>query len=208
MSTRRGLWALLALAGMLVAYHGPWYRHVTAGFTMHAYDLAEWASLHPAVRADAPLMRTSLFLRLGWWTVVAGVALVANAWPDARARWTLRAGALMLALRFCPPKDFFAGAADDPNYRQMLALFVLSVLTVGGAWALERAAWRWQRVAWLAVLVIGVGAGWWGLARAGELLYNFQIDVQVGWGAFGYSGAAVLGAVAALWPRGETKKGG
>jgi len=207
MSRGRNVGALLALAGMLVAYHGPWYTHTTAGFTMHAYDLAEWASLHPAVRADAPWLRTSLFLRLGWWAVVASVALAANAWPDARVRWTLRALALGLALRFVPPKAFFSGARDDANYRQMAALFALSVLTVGGAWALERAGRRAQRAAWLGVLAVGVGAGWWGLARAGELLYNFQIDVQIGWGAFGYSAAAAVGALVALWPMG-TKKGG
>ncbi len=208
MSGRRSLGALLALAGMLVAYHGPWFTHITAGFTMHAYDLAEWASLHPAVRADTPWLRTSLFLRLGWWAVVVGVALAANGWPDARVQWSLRALALGLALRFVPPKEFFSGASNDPNYRQMAALFVLSVLAIGGAWALERAGARWQRGAWLAVLGIGVGGGWWGLARAGELLYNFQIDVQIGWGAFGYSLAAVLGAFAIVWPHAKTKKGG
>ncbi len=208
MSRGRSIGTLLALAGMLVAYHGPWYTHMTAGFTMHAYDLAEWASLHPAVRADAPWLRTSLFLRLGWWAVVAGVALAANAFPDPRARWTLRALALGLALRFVPPKEFFSGASDDANYRQMAALFVLSVLSCAGAWALERARGRVQRAAWLGVLAVGVGVGWWGLARAGELLYNFQIDVQIGWGAFGYSVAAMLGVLAAVWPRGGIKKGG
>lgn len=208
MSKGRNIGALLALAGMLVAYHGPWTAHFTAGFTMHAYDLAEWASLHPAVRADAPWLRTSLFLRLGWWAIVAGVALAANAWPDARGRWVLRAAALGLALRFVPPQEFFGGASDDPNYRQMAALFALSALTVGGAWALERARGRVQRAAWLSVLALGVGAGWWGLARAGELLYNFQIDVQIGWGAFGYTSAALLGALVVLWPHAETKKGG
>ncbi len=61
---RRPGWVLVCLAFALIGYHLAWYTHPTAGFTTNAFDLAEWASLHPAVRSSSPPMLTSFLLRL------------------------------------------------------------------------------------------------------------------------------------------------
>ena len=61
---RAHLWNYLPLFLLLIAYALPWMMTPTiAGLTNGAYDLAEWTSIHPAVRAD-PLLLTPLLLRL------------------------------------------------------------------------------------------------------------------------------------------------
>ncbi len=197
---RRGWWVLVSLLLVLVCYYLPWYAHDTAGFTMHGFDLAEWASLHPAVRSSTPELLTSFLLRAPQWIVVAGLALAANRLDDTRWRWIVRAGALALALRFVPPKEFFTDTPDDPNYRQMTLLLVLSGLSVLLAGLMFRLPQRVQSSVLLALLVAGAVMGWWGLSRTGELLDNFEIDVRIGVGIVGYTLFATLAGLIAVWP--------
>jgi hypothetical protein len=198
--------AWLVTAGLIVAtacYELPWYVHDTAGFTTNAFDLAEWASLHPAVRSSSPPMLTSFLLRFPQVMIVFALALAANGLRDPRSRWVWRAMAVIPALRFFPPSDFFTSASADPNYRQMLLLFGLCVGGTLAAILLERAAVRWQSALLVAALLTGVIAGWWGLSRAGVLLDNFQIDVTIGAGGIGLSLAASAAALIAVWPEGQ-----
>ncbi len=192
---QRAWWLVFGLLVMLVCYHMPWYVHDTAGFTMHGFDLAEWTSLHPAVRNSSPAMLTSFLLRVPLWSFVFGFALLANDLHDPRWRWVVRAGALSLVLRFIPPQEFFTGSGDDPNYRQMALLALLGVAAVLVAPVLTRSAWWVQDVLLVLVLVSGIVAAWWGLSRTHELLTNFAIDVRIGLGIIGYT---VLGIAAAL----------
>jgi hypothetical protein len=198
--------AWLIIAGLIVAtacYELPWYVHDTAAFTTNAFDLAEWTSLHPAVRSSSPPMLTSFLLRFPQVMIVFALALAANGLHDPRSRWAWRAIAVIPALRFFPPSDFFSSASADPNYRQMLLLFGLCVGSVLAAILLERAAVRWHSALLIAALVAGVIAGWWGLSRAGVLLDNFQIDVTIGAGGIGLSLAAAVAALIAVWPEHE-----
>lgn len=209
MSTRRVLSVMLGLALGVVCYYLPWYTHTTAGFTMNAFDLAEWTSLHPAVRSSSPPMLTSFLLRAPQWALVAALALAANLWGDLRARWIVRAAALALALRFIPPKDFFTTATSDPNYRQMALLTGLSVFSAAAAVAIARLGPGRQTWLVAGALVAGALAGWIGLSRAGVLLDNFEIAVQIGPGAFGFSAAAAVVVLAAARRIDvQTKKGG
>ncbi len=187
MMFQRAGWLLAGLLLALGCYHLPWYAHDTAGFTMHGYDLAEWASLHPAVRGSSPPMLTSFLLRAPLWALLAALALTANGLRDPRVRWIVRVGVLLLALRFVPPKDFFTTATDDPNYRQMLLLALLSAASVGGAMLFARAPSRLQTALLQVVLVLGIISSWWGLSRAGQLLHDFEIDVRAGAGFAGYT---------------------
>lgn len=192
--------ALGAVLMLLVCCVLPWYTHSTAGFTMHVYDLAEWTSLHPAVRSSNPALLTSFLLRMPLWTVVATLALIANRLPDLRWRWVVRAGAIVVALWFVPPVEFFSSARTDPNYRQMALLAVLSGAAVIGAMAVGQMPARVQVALVVSVLGIGVLCGWWGLARAQELFDNFAIDVRVGIGAWGYAVMAALAACIVIVP--------
>lgn len=195
MAARR---AGIVLAGVILAflcYQLPWFTHSTAGFTMNGFDLAEWSSLHPAVRSTSLL--TSFLLRAPLLAVIAALALVANRLSDPRIRWVLRALAVLIALRFVPPVDFFRTARADPNYRQMALLVVLSGAALLGALLLHRVPGRWQMVLVAALLLAGTGAGWWGLSRTKLLLDNFEIAVKVGPGFVGYAALAVGMAVGA-----------
>jgi hypothetical protein len=198
---RRSWWILVGLVLALVCYLLPWYTHKTAGFTTNAFDLAEWVSIHPAVRSSSPPMLTSFLLRLPQITLVAAVALIANRFEDARWRWIMRAGALLLVLRFVPPSDFFTNATDDPNYRQMALMTALGIGFTGAAMLMFRLSQNWQNVALAGVLVLGVLAGWMGLSDAGTLLDNFEIDVKIGPGIIGYTLCAGIVLVIAFWPR-------
>ncbi len=210
-----GLTGVIGLALALVCYHAPWYTHSTAAFTLNAFDLAEWTSLHPAVQASSPALLTSFLLRAPQLALILALALHANGFGDARVRWLLRAAALLVTLRFLPPREFFGSAASDPNFRQMMLLTGLGIGGVLVVLLAEKLAQRWQGALVALVLALGVGAGWWGLARAHTLLDNFEIAVSVGVGAVGYTVFSALVAVIglSLLRRAETpgpvnKKGG
>lgn len=186
---------ILGVAG----YHTPWFSHATAGFTMNGYDLAEWTSLHPAVRSSSPAMLTSFLLRFPHVALVIALALAANRLADARLRWLVRGLAVLLALRLVPPTDFFSGSTDDPNYRQMALLAGVGLVGVAVTVPLFRASER--LLAWLlaGVLVAGVVMGWAGVSRTTVLLDNFEIAARVGSGLVAYSLFTILAAVIMLW---------
>ncbi|MBN1679053.1 MAG: hypothetical protein JW966_02095 [Anaerolineae bacterium] len=189
---------VIGLLLMIGCYHMPWFSHTTAGFTMNGFDLAEWTSLHPAVRSSSPAMLTSFLLRVPQLAAAAALALTANQLRDPRSRWLIRAAAMLAALRLIPPTDFFTGASDDPNYRQMALLTAIGAAAVLGSMPLSRVSSRWQVGGLVVILFGGTAAGWWGLSRAHTLLGNFQIDVSIGVGIVGYSLVAVLTAGLAL----------
>lgn len=175
----------------------PAVTHYTAGFTMNAFDLAEWSSLHPSVRSDSPPMLTSFLLRVPLVILAVTLALAANSIQDTRWRWLIRVLALALMLRLIPPTDFLSSASADPNYRQMALLTVLGIVLVGVTVFIPAS---WQRWILLAGLTLGVIAGWMGLSRALVLLRDFQIDYQIGSGLIVLSLFGAVAVAASLWP--------
>lgn len=196
--TGRVWWGLVAVLIMAICYHLPWVTHETAGFTMHGFDLAEWTSLHPAVRSSSPELLTSLLLRVPLLSVVFALALIANAADDERLRWAIRLCALLFAIRLIPPKEFFTSSSDDPNYRQMALLTALSGAALAGSLLIARLSFGVQKAIFVIVITSGVVAGWWGLSRSDELFDNFQIGVSNGPGVYGYTITAVLSVLIAL----------
>ncbi len=159
---------------------------------MNGFDLAEWTSLHPAVRASSPTLLTSLLLRMPHVMLAFALALAANGLTDARMRWIVRAVAVLLALRMVPPMEFFTETRDDPNYRQMALMTVMGLAAVGTALVTPK---RWQMLALASTLIIGVVAGWMGLTRSAELLDNFQIITKIGPGIIGLTVFSAAGVV-------------
>jgi len=197
---KRAGWIIVCVVAGVVCYLLPWTDHSTAGFTMNGFDLAEWSSLHPAVRSSSPAMLTSFLLRAPLVALAAVLALGAQALPHARLRWLVWCGAAGLVLRMIPPAEFFTGETGDPNYRQLLLLSVVGFGLVAAAIPL-RALPDGVRRGWVAVLwVAGTAAGAAGLSRAWTLLDNFEIDVTVGAGIIGFVGVSALAAALALWP--------
>lgn len=198
MMKARVWWVLVGVLTMAVCYHIPWVTHDTAGFTMHGFDLAEWTSLHPAVRSSSPGLLTTLLLRVPLLAVVFALALVANSADDERMRWAIRICALLFAVRFIPPKEFFTSSSDDSNYRQMALLTLLSGAAVGVSLLIARLSQGVQKTLFVVVVVSGVVSGWWGLSRSGELFDNFELDVSYGIGIYGYTAAALLSVLVTL----------
>jgi hypothetical protein len=197
---RRAGWIILLLLVGVVAYHLPWIGHSTAGWTMHAYDFAEWTSLHPAVRGSSPPLFTSYLLRMPQAALVIALALATGGLRDARLRWLGWGFAALLALRFLPPTEFFTGAGGDPNYRQMLLLTGLGLVGVGVGALLGRRSGRWAAVLLALALAKGAVAGWWGLSRADALLGHFEIQASVGAGPVLLTLASAAAATLALIP--------
>lgn len=190
---------LAALILMLVGYYSSWYQHETAGFTMNAFDLAEWTSLHPAVRSGSPPLLTSFLLRLPLLTLAMAWALNANDYRNAYLRWLMRGSAGLLLLRLIPPADFVTSASSDPNYRQMALLTVLGGAGWLAALTAGRLPERMRAPGAIVLLLTGAAIGWFGLSRADELLANFEIAVSIGVGPVLYSVGAGLASLALLW---------
>jgi len=114
---------LLALCGYLL----PWSLDASAALTFNAYDLAEWASLHPSQRGGNPTLLLPLLLRLQ--VPLLGIALALLARKRQVRRWTALAVAI-LALAQLPPPEFLLDLANV-NYRQQFFLALGSLAFAG-----------------------------------------------------------------------------
>lgn len=170
--------------GALIACYLPWVYHPAAGLTFNAYDLAEWVSLHSAVRgASVPLVAPFL-LR----AVLGGLALLfcLRALRSA-GRWVRLAYtglALWLAITLLPPFDFFRGAWDDPNYRQQFALAIGTLIGLVALAAVNQrglSAVTRRRIELAISLLTGISAVI-GEAIALTIIGSLRIDVSVGIG--------------------------
>lgn len=145
---------LLALL-LLIMYTLPWLDGGSRALALGAYDLAEWTSLHPAVRGQSPPLLTTLLLRLP----LACVAVWVAWWPAPARLWgRLVQGliALLLTAALLPPLDFFTNSADV-NYRQQFMLAVLTLAAVLPGLSLRLARARWG-IAALALLLAAASA--------------------------------------------------
>lgn len=159
---------------MLVLYTLPWLVNPGVSLTPGAYDLAEWASLHPAVRAETPALLTSFLLRLP----LACVALLI-AFSARGKRLVPALAVLLIAAALLPPLEFVR-ALGDANYQQQFALALITL--VGSAIGLSRVLARWHRAIMLAVTITGAAASALGLFNAYQLMRGFDLPVQIGFG--------------------------
>lgn len=174
---RIGLFVLLLL--LLVGYALPWVVGAGAGLTFSGYDLAEWTSLHPAVRGVEPVLLTTLLLRLPLTCIALWIAFAAPSWW----RWLTGAAVVLLALAQLPPFEFVTVARIDPNYRQQALLAGITlVVGLGGVFTSPRPG-SWGR--WVAVgaALMGAAVGILGLIQALDLMRAFDIPASPGIGA-------------------------
>jgi hypothetical protein len=143
---------LFALVVALVGYYLPWISNAAAALSFNAYDLAEWVSLHPAVRGGSVPLLAPFFLR----SVPGGLALLFGLRAtQSGVRWQqviYGLLALCLAITLLPPLDFFRGGLGDPNYRQQFALVIATLVGLGTLIALAR-----RKPYWLRRLEMGIG---------------------------------------------------
>ncbi|MDZ4767508.1 MAG: hypothetical protein SGJ24_00130 [Chloroflexota bacterium] len=118
-------WLVFAVALILVGYVTPWIVTASAGTTLNAYDLAEWTSLHPDVRARTPSLFVTFCVRamLLWSALmIAGMQVL---------RLYRIVGIVTLAVASLPPIEFLT-RFDDGNYLQQTAITIaLLVLSIG-----------------------------------------------------------------------------
>lgn len=188
-----GARALLAflLVGLVTAMILPWLVGPGAGLTFNGYDLAEWASLYPAARAETPPLLTPLLLRLA--LALAGlvaVASLANPWLRALA-------AAVTALALMPPLDFLASSSADPNYRQQFALAAGVLLASAGIFILARRLSA-RRVIVASLGALGLVVVLAGLLRARDLLALSGIQVALGPGGLLMAALFLAFAVSAV----------
>lgn len=134
------------LLALLVGLLLPWLLAPTAAMTLNAYDLAEWASLHPAQRASNPP------LVLPWLLRAQLMILCALAGVVAQRRLQKRVAALVivaLAVAQLPPIEF-VNDIGNLNYRQQFGLALASL-------GLGIAALRWINRHWQPTAIAGFG---------------------------------------------------
>lgn len=177
-------WRSIALILLgLFFYSIPWLINPGVGLTANAYDLAEWASLHPEVRNQTPELLTSLLLRLP--LVIFACLIALNTGQSRRQRVTMLVFFLLITLASFPPLEFLTVARNDQNYQQQFLLFLGALILgfVGLAGVLRR--WHWIGIVVLAI--VGVVASVAGLMQARHLMIGFSMPVAVGLGGIGTS---------------------
>lgn len=173
------LWVIVCAA--LVGYMMPWVSTPGTGLSLGGYDLAEWASLHPASQTTRPIMLTSLLLRV----VPAFLALIIafNTGKQYNKRIAGLVGSIFVTvttLLLLPPLEFFTEARNNPNYQQQ---FIISIGVLGiGFFALRGLLDRWRKPVILGLCIAAFFAGALGLIRASGLMQQYAISMQLGLG--------------------------
>lgn len=172
----RIVWGLI-VAG-LIAYTIPWINNPGSGLTLGAFDLAEWASLHPLAYTTTPYMLPSLLLRIHLLWLVWLLAI--NTPPPTRTlRWWFSASvALLLVIGQIPPLEFFSVARDNPNYQQQIILTLASLL--GGIVALSGRFYVYRALLTLLIAFGGVITSLTGLLHTQSWMQPYSVPTQAG----------------------------
>ena len=135
---RRDMLPLMLILLAWVGTYFPWSFAGIAAFNANLYDLAEWSSLNPVVRAEPlPLLATfCLRAMVGLLAVLLTVQAAHRPWRSLA--WGLRGLALLIAVGLLPPLDFFRGQFNDPNYQQQAIIATISTVAVVALWRLRR----------------------------------------------------------------------
>lgn len=177
--SRMLLWVIISAA--LVGYMMPWVSTPGTGLALGAYDLAEWASLHPASQTTRPIMLTSLLLRVVPALLILIIAFTTG--PRRKKRIGGLIGIIFVigtSLLLLPPLEFFTEARSNPNYQQQFIISI-GVLTIGFL-VFQGFLDRWKKPVVLVICITAFFAGALGLIRAYNLMQQYGISMQPGWG--------------------------
>lgn len=198
---------IILVAGLLVAYGLPWTISYSAGLSMNAYDLAEWSSLHPDVRAASPPFLTTLFLRLPLMCIAVLIGWLTPRLPRGLPRTMGGLAVGLIAVALLPPFEFLTVARDDANYRQQFMLALLAFFGGGlGLTGWLKPLSRWTLVV-VGLLSAAVSAA--GINHVYGLLQGFDLPIWIGIGAplsIGFALILAANEVVDFWHRRERKK--
>ena len=157
---------------MFALYLLPWVINPAASLTPNGYELAEWTSLHPAVRGASPPLMTSLLLRVP-------LVCIALAAAFTQRRGILPALIVLIVTAGLLPPELLQ-ATGNPNSQQQGALALLT--SIGGAIGLSGVLPRYR--CWIAVAIglAGAGASIVGLLQGVNLMRGFNLPAQIGLG--------------------------
>lgn len=151
-------------------------------------------SIHPAIRAESPPLRTSLFLWSAIPIIAAGIALSARRFEERYIRWGLCGLAALVSLRVIPPESALRSPGqlmDSPHDRTLAILTALGLICLIVVMN-TRISWQIEAGLCAAGIVLPL-VGW---ERSLRLLDELQLDMSVGGGAVIYT--AVLLVILAL----------
>ncbi len=192
---RQTLILYLFLAAALLGYLLPWVVAPSAPMTLNAYDLSEWASLHPLQRQTIPALLAPLELRLQ--LVILSVALGLLAGGRTR-RWLSFILILLLALAQLPPFEFLYDIRNT-NYSQQFTLALVSLVTGAAATPFKLRLLRPYVL--IVISILGIGSALHGAAQALDLFALLDQGASAGAGLWinclSYSGIIVI-AIASL----------
>ncbi len=170
------LFVPLFLAITLLCYILPWVTTPASALSLGAYDLAEWASLHPIVRETTPYLWSSLALRLP--LAVIGILIASDISQTPNRTLFGMAIVLLTAIALLPPLEFFTIYRDDANYRQQFLVAVGTLIT--GAIVLPRRLATVKPFLLSLIAAIGAVSASIGLNQSLRLLQNFNLPIQIG----------------------------
>jgi hypothetical protein len=159
-----------------ITYSLPWLMNPGNGLTFGAYDLAEWTSLHPAVRGGNPALLTALLLRVP----LACLGLIVSI-GFLRQRVGFAIAVIVLTgIALLPPLEFFTQFRDDPNYQQQ---FILTSITVAvGIASMMLRSVRLTKIVVILLAFVGAIGSVAGLLHGYALLEQFKLPTQFGLG--------------------------
>ncbi|MGB1286955.1 MAG: hypothetical protein ACPG7F_10510 [Aggregatilineales bacterium] len=162
----------------LIAYVLPAITNPGAALTLNSFDLAEWASLHPAAAANN--LQGSLFLRIQ--PVLIGVILAINL-PVNRRSALFWSGLLLLgliALALFPPLEFLT-EPENNNYRQQFFLSVLTLAT--GIIIFTGLLYRFRTLLTIILLIFALLSYGWALSESMTYMQPYGLAPGIGTGA-------------------------
>ncbi len=191
------IWGFITLA--ICLYSLPWVINPGASLMLNAYDLAEWSSLHPAVRFASPPLLVTFALRspLLWISILIAFA------PQT-SRWLRFLALLAVTAVLLPPPEFFSSSLDDPNYRQMLLLSGAAL--IAGIVGITYRGQRWRTVAQLLAIGGIIIASLIGLVAAVALMREFILPAQIGPGGTGLILLSIMYGAGLIIKRGNLRE--
>lgn len=172
------MWILLVAA--LIAYSIPWVHNSGTILQPNAFDLAEWASLHPTVQNGSPAFIETLLLRLQLVIIAAIIAYHRNdkRWSNL---WILRTlMILLIAIAMLPPLEYFTAERSNPNYGQQFALFI-AILVIGTLGLSNRFA-DYHKHLITGLIFAGLTTSIIGIYQTTTLMQAYLPNVQLGFG--------------------------
>ncbi len=154
----------------LFGYITPWILTPSNPLSLNAFDLAEWASLHPSQPNTSPPLVVPMMLRLQ--LVIISILLGLHAKTDYQ-RWGALLVIGLLALGQLPPLEFLINATDNINYQQQFILAAISLLV--GCGLVVRSPKQWASLISIVLLAVGIFTSTSGLQQA-QQLYTMSLQ--------------------------------